>query len=90
MSVKKLNHSININKLALEDVTTNQKYIIPETFQIISTDIKLFTDVPSVGFGAIYDNASFAIVMAWGSQWEGKHIIFVLPSFGKNPYVTLS
>ena len=107
MSVQRLSHHININKQVREDIkwwwdflpTWNQKSLIPESFQITSTDIQLFTDASSAGFGAIYGKAwiqgtwdgvaqkysidfkeLFAIVAAvftWGSQWEGKRIVFV-------------
>ena len=62
MSVKELNHYITINAQTREDIqwcvdflpTWNQTSLIPETFQVSSTDLKLFTDASSVGFGAIY------------------------------------
>ena len=106
MSVKKLNHYININAQTREDIkwwveflpSWNQTSLIPETFEVTSTDLKLFTDASSVGFGAIYAKswiqgrwdesaneysidfkelfAIVAAVMTWGSQWEGKRIVF--------------
>ena len=98
MSVVKLNHYINLNKQALADIRWWWELIL-ETFQITSTDIKLFTDASSVGFGAIYGKcwiqgiwdesareysidfkelfAIVAAVITWGSQWEGKRIVFV-------------
>ena len=65
MSVQRLSHHININKQVREDIkwwwdflpTWNQKSLIPESFQITSTDIQLFTDASSAGFGVIYGKA---------------------------------
>ena len=65
MSVQKLHHHISINKQSLEDIkwwweflqTWNQRSLIPETLQIESTDLKLFTDASNIGFGAIYGTA---------------------------------
>ena len=67
MSVQRLSHHININKQVREDIkwwwdflpTWNQKSLIPESFQITSADIQLFTDASSAGFGAIYGKEIF-------------------------------
>ena len=66
MTVDKLHHHININVHALADIkwwidflpTWNKKSLIPENFEVTSTDLKLFTDASNQGFGAI-----------WGDTW---------------------
>ena len=65
MTVKALHHHITINKQVKEDIrwwldflpSWNKKSIIPESGEIFSYDIKLFTDASNLGFGAVYNNA---------------------------------
>ena len=82
MSAKKLHHHINMNKQAIADIdwwceflpTWAQRSIIPETYHVTSSDLKLFTDASSVGFGAIYGNAW--IQAKWDEYSVGYSIDF--------------
>jgi hypothetical protein len=65
MTVDKLHHHIDLNKQALADFqwwldflpSWNKKSVIPESFEIFSSDIKLYTDASNIGFGAILNNS---------------------------------
>ena len=82
MSVEKLHHHIKLNQQALADIdwwhqflpTWSQRSLIPESFKITSSDLKLFTDASSVGFGAIYGDAW--IQGKWLEEQKGYSIDF--------------
>ena len=66
MTVRELHHHITLTKSIQEDIKWwldflpgwNQKSIIPESHELFSHDIHLFTDASNIGFGAIYYYAS--------------------------------
>ena len=61
-TVRELHHHITLTKPIQEDIKWwldflpgwNQKSIIPESDELFSHDIRLFTDASNIGFGAIY------------------------------------
>ena len=73
-TVSKLHHHITLNKQAQADIHWwceflpfwNNRSIIPETFKITSSDIRLFTDASKKGFGAIYGDKWIQ------SEWDEK------------------
>ena len=64
-TVKSLYHHISLTKEARADIqwwidflpSWNRRSIIPDPLFIYSTDLQLFTDASSIGFGAIYKNS---------------------------------
>ena len=64
-TVKKGHHHISLNAEAKADVawwcdflpTWSRCTLIPESRDILASDLKLFSDASDVGFGAIYDDA---------------------------------
>ena len=75
-TVHRRNHHITLTKLAKEDIhwwcellhSWNQASIIPETFRILSTDLRLFTDAAKTkGLGAVLGNSW--IMAAWPPDW---------------------
>ena len=80
-TVKRLHHSIYLNKEAQADVKwwidnithLNRRFVIPDNFTITSDDIKLYTDASStIGFRAIYHNAWFQ--STWPSAFATSSI----------------
>ena len=79
-TVDKLHHHLCLTKETRADIKWwidflphwNRKSIIPETFYLTSSDIKLFTDASSLGFGAIYNNSW--IQGRWGPQFDNLSI----------------
>ena len=82
-TVRKPTHHITLTKFAKEDIhwwcellhSWNQSSIIPETFRILSTDLKLFTDAAKLkGLGAVMGTAW--IMAAWSPHWTHVDIDF--------------
>ena len=82
-TVRKPTHHITLTKFAKEDIhwwcellhSWNQSSIIPETFRILSTDLKLFTDAAKLkGLGAVMGTAW--IMAAWPPHWIHVDIDF--------------
>ena len=81
-TVDKLHHHLCLTKETRADIKWwidflphwNRKSITPETFYLTSSDIKLFTDASSLGFGAIYSNSW--IQGCWGPQFDNLSIYY--------------
>ena len=81
-SAKRLHHHIYLNKESQADIqwwikflpTWNQHTIIPESFTIKNSDLKLFTDASNIGFGAIYKNSW--IQASWPQSYIDHSIDF--------------
>ena len=79
---KELNHHIYINREAQEDIKwwgdflpqMKSRTLIPDSRNILSTDLRLYTDASFKGFGAIFGKAW--IQHAWTPLEEGLSIDF--------------
>ena len=82
MTARELHHHISINSEAQEDIkwwweflpTWKQSSLIPQSLQILSTDLKVFTDASLAGFGAIRDKSW--LQHRWVGQEVGLSIDF--------------